>query len=64
MSIENLLIPGSTELPDCRCGVAMQLFKVRPDQDTEIRIFKCDNCQHEFQLMVWKEFGTEQSKIS
>lgn len=28
-TFENLLTPGSTELPDCRCGAEMRLFKVR-----------------------------------
>jgi hypothetical protein len=50
---ENLLAPGSTELPDCRCGTEMHLFRVKPCGDTEIRIFRCDTCYHEFQLMVW-----------
>ena len=54
-SLENLLAPGSTELPDCRCGAEMRLSESRPCDDTEIRIFKCDSCHHKFQLMVWKE---------
>jgi hypothetical protein len=29
-AFENLLAPGSTELPDCRCGAEMHLFKVKP----------------------------------
>jgi hypothetical protein len=54
-AIENLLIPGSTETPDCPCGAEMRLSKVKPGgEDTEIRIFKCDTCHHEFQLMFWK----------
>jgi hypothetical protein len=52
-AIENLLVPGSTELPDCKCGAELRLFAVKPCGDTEIRIFKCDTCNHEFQLMVW-----------
>jgi hypothetical protein len=33
-----------------------RLSKVKPGgEDTETRIFKCDTCHHEFQLMVWKE---------
>ena len=58
-SIENLLAPGSTELPDCKCGAELRLFAVKPCEDTEVRIFKCDDCRHEFQLMVWRESGTE-----
>jgi hypothetical protein len=53
-TLEDLLTPGSTELPDCRCGVGMRLFRVKPRGDTEIRIFRCDACHHEFRLMAWK----------
>ena len=61
-AIENLLVPGSTELPDCKCGAEFRLFAVKPKgEDTEIRIFKCDVCCHEFQLMVWR--STEHAKI-
>ena len=52
-TIEDLLVPGSTDLPDCRCGAELRLFATKPMGDTEIRIFKCDLCSHEFQLMVW-----------
>jgi hypothetical protein len=52
-AIENLLAPGSTGLPDCKCGAELRLFAVKPCGDTEVRIFKCDACDHEFQLMVW-----------
>jgi len=52
-ALEQLLVPGSTELPDCRCGAEMQLLRVKPCGDTDIRIFKCESCDHEFQLMVW-----------
>jgi hypothetical protein len=53
--LEDLLAPGSTELPDCRCGAEMHIFEIRSCEDTEIRIFRCDACHHEFQLMAWKE---------
>ena len=53
-SFEDLLGPDSTELPDCRCGAVMRLFSAKPRGDTEIRIFRCETCQHELQLMVWK----------
>ena len=58
-SFENILAPGSTDLPDCKCGAELRLFAVKPCQDTEIRIFKCDACQHEFQLMVWGASGKD-----
>jgi hypothetical protein len=55
---ENLLMPGSTELPECRCGAEMYLFREKPGEDTDIRVFRCDSCCHEFQLMVWKTPST------
>jgi hypothetical protein len=59
-AIENLLAPGSTVLPDCKCGAELRPFAVKPcKDDTEIRIFKCDSCRHEFQLMVWRTTETE-----
>ena len=61
-ALENLLVPGSTELPDCRCGVEMHLFKVKPCGDREIRMFRCDDCHHEFQLMVWSTAEPEQGE--
>jgi hypothetical protein len=63
LTIENLLMPGSTELPDCRCGAEMRFSKVRPCGDTEIRIYRCDNCQHEFQLMAWGPVQTQDRSI-
>ena len=52
-AFENLLVPGSTELPECRCGAEMHLFRTKPRGDTEVRVFRCAVCSHEFQLMVW-----------
>ena len=54
--IERLLEPGSTELPDCRCGKQMKVFasEVLPDRpDAYIRTYKCAFCQHEMRLTVW-----------
>jgi hypothetical protein len=53
-AFEELLVPGSTEVPDCQCGSEMRLSGAKEASDAEIRIFKCDYCQHELQLMVWK----------
>ena len=56
--IEDVLVGGSTERPDCPCGAEMQLSKSEPiDQPsgTEIRIYECPVCQHELRLMVWVE---------
>lgn len=61
-NFENLLVPGSTERPDCRCGTEMRLVKAKPQGDAEIRIFKCDSCGHELQLMVWKESDLPQQE--
>jgi hypothetical protein len=64
-AIENLLIPGSTETPACPCGAEMRLSKVKPGgEDTEIRIFECDTCHYEFQLMVWKAPGQDRELMS
>lgn len=55
VAVENLLAPGSEELPDCKCGAELRLFAIKPrNEDTEIRIFKCDVCNHELQLAVWR----------
>jgi hypothetical protein len=58
MSIEDLLEPGSTELPDCRCGKQMKVFSYDPlpdRRDVTIRVYKCPSCQHEMRLTVWNE---------
>lgn len=61
-NFEDLLSPGSTELPDCRCGAEMHLSGVKPSGDTEIRIFMCNACQAEFRLTVWKSSKLEDLK--
>ena len=58
MSIERLLEPGNTSLPDCRCGKQMKVFSRTPSSDRSgsyIRIYKCPSCQHEMRLTVWTE---------
>jgi hypothetical protein len=52
---ERVLAVGSTELPDCRCGVEMQLISIIPvpGDGSEIRIFRCPDCNHELRLTVW-----------
>ena len=57
-AIERLLVPGSTELPECRCGKEMQLTRIEelPDRtDAQIRIYNCPVCHHEMRLTVWSE---------
>jgi hypothetical protein len=55
-AIERLLVPGSTELPECRCGKEMQIASLDPlpkGSDACIRIYKCISCDHEMRLTVW-----------
>jgi hypothetical protein len=52
--IERLLVPGSTELPDCRCGKEMaQGASQRIGSDAEVRVYCCSACGHEMRLTVW-----------
>ena len=53
---ERLLLPGSTERPDCRCGRQMTLFKSWYDTGQpklERRVYQCGSCNHELKLNVW-----------
>jgi hypothetical protein len=52
---ERVLAVGSTELPDCRCSVEMHLISIMPvpDGGSEIRLFRCPDCNHELRLTVW-----------
>jgi hypothetical protein len=55
---ERLLVPGSTELPECRCGEDMKVARTErlPDQtDAHIRIYNCSVCGHEMRLTVWAD---------
>jgi hypothetical protein len=55
---ERLLVPGSTELPECRCGKEMKVARTErvPDQtDADIRIYNCLACSHEMRLTVWAD---------
>jgi hypothetical protein len=54
---ERLLVPGSTELPEYRCGEEMKVARMErmPDQsDAHIRIYNCA-CGHEMCLTVWAD---------
>jgi hypothetical protein len=53
---ERLLEAGSTELPDCHCTAEMNLVAILPvaGGDTEIRIFRCPDCNHELRLTAWR----------
>ena len=52
---ERVLAVGSTALPDCRCRVEMHLISIVPvpGGGSEIRIFRCPDCNHELRLTVW-----------
>jgi len=52
---ERLLEAGSTELPDCRCRAEMRLIGTVPMHGggSEVRIFRCADCNHELRLTVW-----------
>ena len=55
---ERLLAPGSTELPECRCGHSMHLARTEElgDQtDAQIRVYNCTYCRHEMRLTVWTD---------
>jgi hypothetical protein len=53
---ERLLVPGCTELPQCRCGKEMQITRTQrlsEKSDTHIRVYTCTACHHEMRLTVW-----------
>jgi hypothetical protein len=54
---ERVLSVDSTELPDCRCGVEMHLTSIVPvpGGDSEIRVFRCPDCNHELRLTIWHD---------
>jgi hypothetical protein len=55
-AFERLLVPGCTELPDCRCGKEMHIASTErlPERsDAHIRVYACPACQHEMRLTVW-----------
>ena len=55
-AFERLLVPGCTELPECRCGKEMQIASVdrlQEGSDVHIRVYNCPACHHEMRLTVW-----------
>ena len=55
-AFERLLVPGCTDLPDCRCGKEMRIASTEqlPERsDAQIRVYACRACQHEMRLTVW-----------
>ena len=52
---ERLLMPESTELPDCRCGWEMKIIKSDAiGSDGEVRTYRCPQCEHELRLTMWE----------
>ena len=54
--LERFLESGSTELPDCRCGSLMRIASndaAASHVEGHIRVYRCDDCNHELRLMVW-----------
>ena len=58
-SIERLLEPGSTELPDCRCDREMAIDQIElvPDSEARVRIYQCQYCGSELRLTVWEKLA-------
>jgi hypothetical protein len=51
---ERLLVPGSTELPECRCGSEMEVIKsVAIGPDGKLRTYRCPQCEHGLRLTTW-----------
>ena len=53
--LDRVLVPGSTDVPNCRCSAEMHLIDVVPVEggDSEVRIFRCRDCGHELRLTIW-----------
>ena len=52
--LERLLMAGSTELPECRCGSEMKIIKSDAfGSDAEVRTYRCPQCDHELRLTTW-----------
>jgi predicted SprT family Zn-dependent metalloprotease len=53
--IEDLAIPGSVNVPPCRCGEELRLARIEASEVTaERRVFRCESCGHQLALTVWK----------
>lgn len=66
-SFERLLVPGCTELPECRCGKEMQIASIDPlpeRADAHIRVYNCRSCRHELRLTVWAAETPAQPRTS
>lgn len=65
-NFERLLALGTSDLPECQCGAAMDVICVQPGSfsDTAIKVFRCPNCGHELRLTVWADGLTGQGPVS
>lgn len=56
---ERLLLPNSTERPECRCGNLMARVSMDGKQSAsagpEFRHYRCEACAHELKITVWQE---------
>jgi len=54
--LDRVLVPGSTEVPNCRCGTEMHLIAGVPVEggESEVRIFRYRACSHELRLTIWR----------
>jgi len=52
---ERVVVADSTASPDCRCNAEMDLIAIvsSPGGDSEVRIFRCPECNHELRLTIW-----------
>ena len=56
---DRLLLPNSTETPDCQCGAEMRLARSeQKSPGTEVRVYECSVCRHELRLTTWTEAVT------
>ena len=64
--LDRVLVPGSTEVPNCRCGTEMHLIAVVPVQggESEVRIFRCRDCGHELRLTIWRSDVSQSPETS
>ena len=53
--LKRILLPGFTEMPECRCGQPMHAVRVEPTPQgggAHIRVYNCPGCRHEMRLNV------------
>ena len=56
-AMKTVLAPGSNQTPTCLCGQEMRLRRTETHpaaEDTEVRRYNCNACDHEMRVMVFK----------